>query len=171
MTLDPNRLRLVEDSGSKRFEGTVWRATFETRSPVQPNVRGARWNPPDVSALYSSLDERTVRAEWTHLLDSQPVRPDAKSVVVQLEVSINDVVDLRDVLLLESLGIDPGKFPDDMHLWGTTRDVGEAVEWLGLGGMLVPSARHPGGSNLVIFTRNVEATGFDWYVDVTSKAW
>lgn len=116
MALDPTRLRVIEDQGSKLFNDSVWRATFETRSPIQPNVRGARWNPADVSALYTSIDEATVRAEWAHLLDSQPVRPDATSIVVELEVSIRQVVDLHEPVVLTSLGIDPSNFPGNSWL-------------------------------------------------------
>jgi hypothetical protein len=41
------------------------------------------------------------------------------------------------------------------------RTIGGAVSWLGHGGMLVPSARRSGGTNLVIYQRELSSTEFD----------
>jgi RES domain-containing protein len=169
--LDPAHVQLIEERGYQSFNETVWRATIRGQSAVRPNIRGARWNPPEVSALYTSLDEATVRAEWAHVLGIQPIPPDRDSVLTLLAVSIERVVDLRDHALLREIGVDVGDFRDDMPSWRGSQAVGEAVEWLPLGGMLVPSARHVGGTNLVIFMRNIEADDRQSLEEVGNRAW
>jgi len=60
------------------------------------------------------------------------------------------VVDLRAHGLLDRLGVDYAALFGDSH--ASCRVVGGAAHWLGIGGLLVPSARRAGGTNLVIFT-------------------
>jgi len=122
--------------------------------PVKPNMRGARWNPPDVAALYASLDRETAIAEGDHLLSMQPLRPTAARRLYAMRAELGDVLDLRDEQLLLRLGVDA----DDLSGtdFSACQMVGGAAAWLGIEAIIVPSARADGG-NLVIFVRAQDA--------------
>jgi RES domain-containing protein len=137
-----------------RWTGTVWRHTFADNPPDQRNVRGARWNPPGVEALYTSLTEGTALAEAEHLIAVQPLRTRARRTMYQLEVELGAVVDLSDESVLASLGVSrPNLEGDD---YSACQAVGGAAAFLQLDGIIVPSARTP-GENLVILFSNVES--------------
>jgi len=124
-------------------------------SPELANVRGARWNPPGTSALYTSLAEATARAEGDHLIAMQPVPPRAPRTIYELEIAVANLLDLTDAAQLAAIGIAEGDL--DSIPWEPCQRVGGAVAWLGHDGMLIPSVRGSGGSNLVIFTANQPA--------------
>lgn len=56
---DPTILARLAALDAGPWSGEVWRHTFADSPPDKRNVRGARWNPPGVEALYTSLDEAT----------------------------------------------------------------------------------------------------------------
>lgn len=120
--------------------------------PELANVRGARWNPPGTSALYTSLAESTAKAEGDHLIAMQPTPPRATRTVYELDVAITNLLDLTDAGRLAAIGITE----EDLESipWEPCQRVGGAVAWLGHDGLLIPSARDSDGSNLVIFTAN-----------------
>jgi RES domain-containing protein len=117
--------------------------------PELANVRGARWNPSGTSALYTSLAEATAKAEGDHLIAMQPVAPRA---IYELEIAVANLLDLTDAARLAAVGI----AEDDLDSipWEPCQRVGGAVAWLGHDGLLIPSVRDSGSSNLVIFTAN-----------------
>ena len=69
---DPQLLDTLESVEPQPYEGQAWRVTFDGQEPLRPNIRGARWNPKDVSALFMSTSAGCVRAEFQHLIDLQP---------------------------------------------------------------------------------------------------
>lgn len=149
-------LNALEDRGSIAFSGAVFRYTFAGQPPLRPNVRGARWNPPDVAALYMSLEEQTARAEIDYLVASQPIPPSAGLLLARIEVTLERVVDLRDPVILEaSFRLDLASLPDDLSGYPPCQEVGGAAAFLGRSGVLVPSMRRSGATNLVIFTTNL----------------
>lgn len=77
---DPALLDTLESFETQSYDGQAWRVTFQGQSPLRPNIRGARWNPKDVSALYASTSVECVRAEFQHLVDLQPTRPDLSAM-------------------------------------------------------------------------------------------
>ena len=153
-TFDPDLLDFLESRVVPEWQHTVWREVLGHSTPLHPNQRGARWNPPGVEALYCSLAAATASAEVDFLISLQSV-PIRKRRLVSLLVEITRVVDLTDTSPLVSFGIDR---PD---LWGDNHDaprlIGSAVSWLSCAGLLVPSARHE-GTNLVIYTNQMAAT-------------
>jgi len=151
VVVDEDLLDRLEQLESARFEGQVYRITFGTTPPERANTRGARWNPPDLAALYASLESATVVAEAEHLMSLQPVRPRAARTLHTLRVSLPRVLDLRSRELLEEVGVSREAISSD-DFWACRR-VGEAVSHLGCDGILVPSARSE-GSNLVIYPTN-----------------
>ena len=106
---------------------------------------GGRWNPKGVPALYMSMELPTAVAEYEQDLGIRP------GTFVAYDVDISGIADLRttgiilepwkQVLLVEH------RTPGGWLL--TERLIAD-----GAAGILVPSARMPGGSNLVLWRWN-----------------
>ena len=155
MVHDPALLDALERLDTENWQGRVFRHMLGSASPELANVRGARWNPPGTSALYTSLAEATAKAEGDHLIAMQPVPPRAPRTIYELEIAVANLLDLTDAARLAAIGIAEGDL--DSIPWEPCQRVGGAVAWLGHDGMLIPSVRGSGGSNLVIFTTNQPA--------------
>jgi len=121
---------------------------FASFPPERENVRGARWNPPEIAAMYTSLARDIAIAEADYQINLQPIRPRARRVVYRIEVALNSVIDLSDSLSLSRLGLNEESLASIEH--SGCQGIGGAVEWLEHDGLLVPSARAE-GVNLVIF--------------------
>lgn len=148
-------LDALERLKTKSWQGRVFRHMLGSASPELANVRGARWNPPGTSALYTSLAEATAKAEGDHLVAMQPVPPRAPRTIYELEIAVANLLDLTDTARLAAIGVAEGDL--DSIPWEPCQRVGGAVAWLGHDGLLIPSVRGSGGSNLVIFTANQPA--------------
>lgn len=151
---DPTILATLAALDAGPWSGQVWRHTFADSPPDKRNVRGARWNPPGLEALYASLDEATAIAEADYLIAVQPLRPRATRTLHRLEIALRSVVDLGDPSLLERLGVDEQALVSDDH--AACQAVGAAAAFLHLDGIIVPSARSP-GHNIVILFVGVES--------------
>ena len=136
------------------WSGEVYRHMFGTASPARDNTVGARWNPPEIAAIYTSLRRETALAEGDFYVAMQPLRPKAVRRLHRIDVSLSSVLDLRDWSLLHELGIEKAAFtqPEPFRC----KEVGGAVAHLGHDGLLAPSARDQ-GANLVIFLGNKTA--------------
>jgi RES domain-containing protein len=140
--------------GTHPWSGTVWRCTFADNPPGKANVRGARWNPPGLEALYASLERATAIAESDHLIGAQPLRPRARRTVHQLQIELRALIKLTDRSLLAALGVDEAALSaDDFR---ACQAVGGAAAFLHLDGLLVPSARNPGENVVIFFTGGTE---------------
>lgn len=146
-TYDPAFLDVVEALPTREWRGRAWRHMFNDYAPERINTGGARWNPPGVGAIYTSLERDTAVAEGEHMIAAQPRRIFRRRVLYELEVDVANVVDLSDPHLLASVGLSADAIHSDDH--GACQRVGGAVAWLGRGGIIVPSARADSG-NLVI---------------------
>ena len=155
MVHDPALLDALERLDTESWQGRVFRHMLGSASPELANVRGARWNPPGTSALYTSLAETTAKAEGDHLIAMQPVSPRAPRTIYELEIAVANLLDLTDTARLAVIGIAEDDF--DSIPWESCQRVGGAVAWLGHDGLLIPSVRGGGGSNFVIFTANQPA--------------
>lgn len=140
-----DRLQAVEPEA---WGGTVLRHMFAAHPPEKENIRGARWNPQDTAAIYTSLTREGVLAEAEHQLDSQPIRPRVRRTIYTVQVTLDAVLDLTDMALLDDLGVGAAELVAvDMR---ACQDIGGAAAWLDCDGILVPSARSS-ARNLVIF--------------------
>jgi RES domain-containing protein len=142
---------LLEQLGELRsspWSGRLFRWTFEGTPPDRPNTRGARWNPPDVAALYTCFSRRGVVAESDYLIAAQGIAPTRKRQVHTFELSLNSVLEITDRAVLARLGIDQVALTSDDQ--SKCQLVGGAVERLSHDGLIVPSARSS-ATNLVIF--------------------
>ena len=137
---DPDRIIAEELSRLEplEFSGEVWRHTFADNPPDRRNVRGARWNPSGIEALYVSLARETALAEAEYLIGTQPLRPSAKRTLHRLRVSLTSVVDLTSGHVLRSLGVNKEQLSsEDLR---ACQAVGAAAVFARLDGIIVPSA-------------------------------
>lgn len=152
MVHDPRLLDALESFEAGPWEGIAFRHVLGSYAPDRANVRGARWNPPEVAALYMSLDEATAKAEGDRLLAVQPVAPRVARTIYELGVNLESVLDLTLPGRLEAVGMTGEDLENDS--FEACQRIGAAVAWAGHDGLLVPSVRHEGGSNLVAYTAN-----------------
>jgi len=143
-----DRLQAVKPAA---WAGQAFRHMFGDYPPDVENTRGARWNPPGVAAIYTSLARDGALAEAEHQIAVQPIPPRARRTIYTLELTLARVIDLTDAELLLNLGIVASELiADDMI---ACRQLGGAAHWLERDGLLLPSARSS-NTNLVIFPTN-----------------
>lgn len=156
---DPELVDRLAGLTPQRFEGIIWRATRLNQDPLAFSYNGGRWTPPStyqsVPVLYTSLERDgaiTEMASWLSLLTPAP----SKGIIVhQLNVRASDVVTIDKSLFLE-FGIDHARYADRTYAKmgeappSRTQEIGAALSFLGIDGLVVPSARFP-CSNLILF--------------------
>jgi RES domain-containing protein len=127
--LDRNSLEeILASPKSFAREGKVFRVVLNDYPPDRENTFGARWNPPDLAAIYCCLDSAVCIAgvEYGLARQSRPVKADLRRTLYRIEVAVAAVMDLSAILpKLEAIGI-------------------------GCDGLIVPSARKT-GNNLVVY--------------------
>jgi len=158
MIYRPEMLDLLSAAVSS-WDGTVYRHMFASQPPTRANMGGARWNEPNLAAIYTSCERETALAEAEYYITLQPLRPRARRTLFSIHVSLSKVIDLTAAGLLAQLGI-----TDDILASidpAPCRTIGGAVNWLGHGGLLVPSARRLGGTNLVIYQQDLSTDCFE----------
>lgn len=154
MVYPPELLDRLQAISPAPWTGQAYRHMFGAYPPDAENIRGARWNPPGVAAIYTSLAREGALAEAEHQIAVQPIPPRAKRTIYTIELTLASVLDLTDSELLQSLGVGQAELTaDDMT---ACRQLGGAVDWLERDGLLLPSARSP-STNLVIFPANRRA--------------
>jgi RES domain-containing protein len=152
---DPRLLDAIDRLVIEDWVGIVWRVTVGETDILQANTRGARWNSAGVEALYCSLDRNAAIAEVEHLLSRQSVPVLRQRKVSRLHVKLGKVVELSGEGAAATLGYETTDFvSDDVTI---PAHVGAAVEWLGHGGLLVPSVRYA-ATNLVILIKSQTKT-------------
>jgi RES domain-containing protein len=163
MIYPPGMLDILQSAAVSAWEGTVYRHMFGSHRPARGNTSGARWNEPPLEAIYASCERETALAEAEYYLAAYPVRPKAKRVLYTIRVSLQNVLDLTAPGLLDRLGVTPAILQGDDH--SPCRLIGNAASWLGHDGLLVPSARRAGGTNLVIYQQDLSTSDFEVLVE------
>lgn len=148
MIYDRELLDKLDQVRANPWRGEVFRHMFGEYRPERENQSGARWNPRETPAIYTSLSRAVALAEAEFHIGLQPIRPTAKRTLYRISVALGSVIDLSDRDRLATLGISDAEITFLDHR--SCQNVGGAVEWLGNDGLLVPSARAD-GVNLVIF--------------------
>jgi RES domain-containing protein len=151
---DPEFLDELERRIVRPWRGTAWRVTVGAKEPLHTNTRGARWNPPGVEVLYTSLERNSAIAEVEHLLSRQPVLVRAPRFISQLRVQLSGVADLSRAESIEPFGWSIEDLTGED--WTLPQRIGSAVEFLEVSGLLVPSARAD-TTNLVVLMKNQSA--------------
>jgi RES domain-containing protein len=156
---DPELLDLLADLAPQSFEGTVWRATRLNQDPIAFSNNGGRWAPPSsyqsVPVLYTSLDRQGAVVEMASWLSTLTPRPSKPIVVHRLVARATHVVTL-DAPALVTLGVDLERYSDRSYAAmgeappSRTQEIGAALSFLGIDGLIVPSASWS-CSNLILF--------------------
>ena len=154
MIYDRELLDKLDDLRADQWQGEVFRHMFGDYPPERENQRGARWNPAETPAIYSSLTREVALAEADFQISLQPVPPTATRTIHRIGVVLSSVIDLSDRTRLVELGISEEDLASLDHR--ACQRVGGAIAWLGNDGLLVPSARAD-GLNLVIFPNQQKA--------------
>ena len=100
------------------------------------------------------MDRDGAIAEVDAWLIEMTPRPDRPIRVHQIRVELINRIAIETMAQLGGLGVDVGRFTD--RSYHRTREIGDAANFLGFDGMLVPSARWP-CMNLVMFLGNHDA--------------
>jgi len=149
---------LLSTLATERFEGEVYRATRRSADPLAFSENGGRWAPlardgVDVPVLYTSMTRDGALAEvvsYLTLLTPLPLSRPLK--VARLGVSTAKTLRLARVGL-ERLGVDMARYGE--RDYARTQDIGAALAFLGLDGLIAPSARWP-CDNLMIYQTNYQ---------------
>ena len=159
MIYRPEMLDLLQSAAVSSWDGTVYRHMFASQPPTRANTGGARWNEPNFAAIYTSCERETALAEAEYYISLQPLRPRVKRTLFTIHISLRKVIDLTAAGLLAQLGITDEILASIDH--APCRTIGGAVNWLGHAGLLVPSARRRGGTNLVIYQQDLSTDAFE----------
>jgi RES domain-containing protein len=147
------------------YEGVLWRVVREGRDPLQGGRSVSRWCNGEFDVLYTSLEREGAIAELHALLSLQPVFP-SKIVfrVHRLRVSALQALNLTDLPTLSKLGVDVARYQD--RNYAQTQSIADAPYFLGIDGLLAPSARWP-CTNAIIFTDRLEPVSLS--IEVTES--
>ena len=141
--------RLEEFQGVK-YSGPAWRVAKEGLDPTQGYSSGSRWDPGTFDVLYTSLEASGAISEMRFHLSSQPVFPSkVKYELSELKVGTNNTLKLFDTELFDRLNVSKETY--STFDYGRTQEIGDAAQFLGFDGLIVPSARSS-AQNLVLFS-------------------
>lgn len=151
--LDDELVERIDQLGATASSGTTYRYTTARRDPLSgagARLNGGRWNPPDIFAtVYLGTPLEATAGELDRLAESQGTTPERLLRVPYLlhtvEVTDLQVLDLTRTAALDRLGITLEDIGDED--WTACQAIGQAAWFLGLGGVLAPSAS---GAGLVL---------------------
>ena len=173
MIHDPRLLDRLSEFHSERFEGEVFRATRTSADPVAASISGGRWAPPSDgeaghSVLYTSLERDGAIAEVASFLAQlTPIPVPRPLKVTRLVVSTARTIRLVRADL-GSLGVDLARYGE--RDYDRTQKIGTALVFLGLDGLIAPSARWS-CDNLMVFGDNHALTEKLEAVDEEQVEW
>jgi hypothetical protein len=153
---DPILCDRLSELPEERFEGTTFRTTRAGADPTAPSISGGRWAPPvgsgaDVPILYTSFERNGALAEVaSYLIELTPIPGPRPLTVTHLAVSTGRTLRLVRTTL-EALGVDMARY--GQRDYGRTQEIGAALAFMGLDGLIAPSARWH-CDNLMIFSEN-----------------
>ena len=160
MIHDQNLVDRLSGLATERFDGTVHRATRVNADPIASSINGGRWAPapnddPGIFVLYTSFEQDGAIAEFVSFLAALTPMPGPRPIkVTKLAVTASKVLKLVRADL-ESLGVDLARYGERDYT--RTQKIGGALAFLGLDGLIAPSARWP-CDNLMIFADNHKLT-------------
>lgn len=164
MNYDRRVLQALARLSPSPWSGVVYRHMFAKFAPDRENTVGARWNPKEVPAIYTSLSREGVLAEAEYQIAQEPLRPKVRRTIYAVQVNLSKVLDLTSEPVLDALGLSLEALGDTDH--AECQQVGGAVEYFGHDGLLIPNVRLPGTTNLVIYP-NQQDSNYVFRVDGT----
>ncbi len=97
MIYDRELLAKLDGLRANQWHGEVFRHMFGDYPPERENQRGARWNPPETPAIYTSLTRDVALAEADFQISLQPVRPRARRTIYRIRVTLSSVIDVSEM--------------------------------------------------------------------------
>lgn len=154
---DPSLLDALEALEATELATSLWRVSREIRDPCQCSKGGGRWDDTTFDVRYTSaLEEGAMAKMYFHLRRGQPVVP-SKPVyrLYELKYAADNLLDLTDPDILASVGIDMSVFGklgygNRSLEYQQSQAIGEAANYLGFDGIIVPNARWD-TTNIVVF--------------------
>lgn len=149
--MDVDDLYLALDQlGTQTISGEFFRHTAPRRDGLSGKgaaLFGGRWNRPGTEALYLATPKHTCVAEFHRMADGQGKGPASFLPRTLHTITVDDleIIDLTTVGALESIGLRLSDLEADD--WTPCQQIGDAVDTLGLGGLLADSAT---GSGVVL---------------------
>ena len=156
MIHDKDLLDRLAELPQLRLDGQFFRATGISVDATASSINGGRWTPRSdgdfgVPALYSSFERDGALAELcSFLADLTPI-PKARIIkVTPLTISLSHAVRLKHEDLI-ALGVTMERY--GQRDYGRTQQIGAALAFLGVDGLIAPAARW-NCDNLVVFDEN-----------------
>ncbi len=139
---DDRLLDALEELEGEVFDGTIWRVVRQGRSVLDGSRGSGRWNPSDLSVLYSARQADGAIAEiYFHLSRGQSVFPSRmKHRLFELKVITDRTLMLANMADLVALGVDAAQYPQ--MLYSRTQEIAAAAAFMGFDGIISPSARY-----------------------------
>lgn len=149
-----------------RSAGIKYANEAELISGVGAGYYGGRWNPPGMRAIYACLDPVTATKESyqefvRYGFTDEDIRP---RVMAGLRVNARRLLDLTDGKIRRKLGFRLDDLTKEdwraiqeggEESW--TQAIGRGARAAGFEGLIAPSARHRGGTNVVLFPENLDS--------------
>jgi RES domain-containing protein len=148
--LDEELVQRVDQLGSTKWSGQTYRYTTARRDPLSgagARLFGGRWNPQDIFAtiyLASPLEACLGEVRRSAAAQNTPVQEmlSVPYLIHTINVSDVSILDLRSDASLAHVGLNMADITDDD--WTACQAVGHAAWFLGLSGVLAPSATGEG---------------------------
>jgi RES domain len=156
MIHDQDLVDRLSELPTKPFKGKVFRATGVSIDPTAPSINGGRWSPapdgdPGIYVLYTSLERDGAIAEMCAFLSELTPIPKPRPIkITRLALTTSRILRLARGDLT-ALGVDMSRYGE--RDYGRTQKIGAALSFLGLDGLIAPSARWP-CDNLMVFMEN-----------------
>jgi RES domain-containing protein len=155
--IDPQLLVQIDAVEPVPFHGRAFRHVAQDHHPlsgVGARTHGGRWNPPDsFSTLYLALERDTTVREFYRLVERQGRAPEdfLPRRMYRYDLGLAAVLDLRDSATRARLQLSDV----DLQAIDATKcqQLGECAHYLGLEGILAPSATGQGNVLAVFFDR------------------
>jgi RES domain-containing protein len=157
MPTRPDLSQVLDDLGATSWTGDAYRHTAPQYHPLSGTgaaALGGRWNPKGVSTIYLAMPKEACVAEFIRMAEGQ-----ARGVSSFLPRDLHtvavrglDVLGLDDEERLARVGL--GLRDIQASNRSACQEVGEAAHYLGLQGVLAPSATET-GLVLAVFERNM----------------
>lgn len=155
--VDPQILARIDAVEPTSFIGKAFRHLAPDHHPLSgigARTHGGRWNPPDsFSTLYLALERGTTVLEFYRLAKRQGRAPEdfLPRRMYSYDIALGSVLDLRDASIRAALRL------SDLDLQSSNavkcQQIGESAHYLGLEGILAPSAAGEGNVLAVFFDR------------------
>lgn len=158
--IDERLVARIDRQGSATWSGETFRHVAPRRDPLSgagARLNGGRWNPKDLfAAVYLATPVETCMGELTRMAQSQGLHVDVllqvPRVLHTIHVSHVAVLDLRDAAQRDAIGLTDADISDSD--WTICQQIGHAAWFLGLQGVIAPSATGT-GSVLTLFEGRV----------------